>query len=264
MVDEISQCPECFTSKAVMPNLILRFSSCCGRTLCSDCIEALFKKVKSVACKECNAAIQRTSWQEENLELQRYRTESKLRISRINTTFILSRDDFTSRKEYDDYLELVQDIVCGLMSTDKDEANEAEKRMKSWREDNKIAIERRFRSLHFATDRLASSAAAAVAAEAKLSEGAPAAAAPMMMMVPSVLTGPAPRPILHSGSIFVDLSEKKKQLAILEKLPEGSRPANFTPLAFEVQMGAYAAKTAGGWTPDIDMRRANEEAFALF
>ena len=94
-------CPQCRTMLSMVPNLVLLYSSCCGRKLygfsslgisfgvclislvlyrCEDCINRLFSKAASVVCSVCGkAGLTKKSFVAENLDRQVYQSELKVR-----------------------------------------------------------------------------------------------------------------------------------------------------------------------------------------
>jgi hypothetical protein len=67
-----SSCPECHTTKQMDPRLQLLFSTCCGRCMCTGCIDARFKSVKVWACTLCHEVLKRADdWKLVPLEQQR-------------------------------------------------------------------------------------------------------------------------------------------------------------------------------------------------
>lgn len=236
-----------------MPHLILKYSSCCGRILCEQCINALFLRAKKASCHECKAEMTRDFWQLENLDLQRYRTEAQAR-TRANKTFRLGKQDFDTLDEFNDYLEMVQDIVCDLMGS-KAEQIAAEKRIKEWEEQNKDRVLRAQRAATFKDERTQLATAQTQAATSTYDKN--------IMMLPTVLTAPGPKALLTD--VKRPLADMAKTLAVLSKLPPESRDEDeFTDLSFQVAMGNHMAKLAGGWSADLDRRRALQEALALF
>jgi hypothetical protein len=141
-------CPECNTTKLMMPNLQLRFSTCCGRCMCTSCIENRFKATKIWTCTLCHDQLQKKNFDVLPIEEQRFKTEVQHR-QETNKTFVLELGDFGGDvKEYNDYLEVNADIVYSLTYGSKAEQSSARTRLaefqKKWRERIERSKSRKF------------------------------------------------------------------------------------------------------------------------
>lgn len=122
-------CPECNTTKLMMPNLQLRFSTCCGRCMCVHCIDNRFKATKVWTCTLCQEPLQKKNFDVLQIEEQRFKTEVQHR-QETNKTFVLELIDFGGNlREYNDYLETNADIVYSLTYGSKSEVAKARARL---------------------------------------------------------------------------------------------------------------------------------------
>ncbi len=140
-------CPHCQTSRSVAPNLTLKYSTCCGLTLCTDCIQSkMFRGgSKSIPCPSgCGSLINEKSFASINLEAQRFGRESKLR-GRLNRIFNAEPRDFPTEKAWNDYEEFVSEIIYDFTYGGKFDQDRAEKILEKYKNENLAEIEKRNR-----------------------------------------------------------------------------------------------------------------------
>jgi hypothetical protein len=138
-------CPHCQTSRSIAPNLALRHSTCCGFTLCQDCIHNKFFRggSRSIQCPGlCGSLINEKSFSSLNLDAQRFQKETKIR-AKMNKIFNAEQRDFPSESEWENYEEMVAEILYDLTYGNKNEQEKAEKRMENYKHEHAMEIERR-------------------------------------------------------------------------------------------------------------------------
>jgi len=102
----ISSCPECGTTKLMVPNLQIKFANCCGRAMCVPCITSRFKHAPMWFCDKCEKSMKIEGWDELPLEQQRFKAEVKYRNEGTKSHVLcLESCDFPTVRLYDDYLE---------------------------------------------------------------------------------------------------------------------------------------------------------------
>ena len=160
----VASCPQCGTTTLTNHRLSLRYSSCCGLCLCTDCIDTLFASAASLSsasasaaassssssaslpCPSCSASLSVKEFDPQPLSTQRYTKEVKLR-QRLNRQLLLTRDDFESEAEWCDWEEWKAEVVWELTEGDREEQKEAERKVEEWRRSNQhridAALERR-------------------------------------------------------------------------------------------------------------------------
>ncbi|KAL9697159.1 hypothetical protein quinque_000600 [Culex quinquefasciatus] len=110
-------CPRCKTTKYRNPSLKLMVNVC-GHTLCESCVELLFLKVQL--------------FEDSNVD-----KEVQIR-KRILKEFQQREDDFNSLAEYNDYLEMIEEIVFNLCNN-IDIIN-TNKRIEQYKKENRDVI----------------------------------------------------------------------------------------------------------------------------
>ena len=125
-------CPRCKTTKYRNPNMKLMVNVC-GHNICESCVELLFVK-GSGSCPECNIPLRRTNFRLQLFEDASVDKEVDIR-RRILKDFNKHEDDFETLREYNDYLEMVEDIIFNL--TNNVEILETNKKIQSYKENNK-------------------------------------------------------------------------------------------------------------------------------
>ena len=132
-------CPKCKTTKYRNPNMKLMVNVC-GHNICESCVELLFVK-GSGACPECNIPLRRTNFRLQLFEDASIDKEVDIR-RRILKDFNKHEEDFETLREYNDYLEMVEDIIFNL--TNNVDILETNKKIQNYKENNKeITIKNR-------------------------------------------------------------------------------------------------------------------------
>lgn len=136
--DDLS-CPECGSGRSIRKDLVLLYSSCCGAIRCHGCVRDEFdlKRKVSIKCSSCGATLKRANYRDIPLERQHFEKENAIR-SKMERISMLERGDFDSDRKYDDYLEMLSDIVIDRAHGTDEEKRAAEKRV--------IAFEKEFAS----------------------------------------------------------------------------------------------------------------------
>jgi len=125
-------CPKCKTTKYRNPNMKLMVNVC-GHNICESCVELLFVK-GSGACPECNIPLRRTNFRLQLFEDASIDKEVDIR-RRILKDFNKHEEDFETLREYNDYLEMVEDIIFNL--TNNVDILETNKKIQTYKESNK-------------------------------------------------------------------------------------------------------------------------------
>eukprot|EP00092_Neocalanus_flemingeri_P030148 GFUD01032726.1.p1 GENE.GFUD01032726.1~~GFUD01032726.1.p1 ORF type:complete len:306 (+),score=127.81 GFUD01032726.1:44-961(+) len=125
-------CPRCKTTKYRNPNMKLMVNVC-GHNICESCVELLFVK-GSGACPECNIPLRRTNFRLQLFEDASIDKEVDIR-RRILKDFNKHEEDFETLREFNDYLEMVEDIIFNL--TNNLDILETNKKIQSYKENNK-------------------------------------------------------------------------------------------------------------------------------
>lgn len=128
-------CPRCKTTSYRNPNMKLMVNVC-GHNLCESCVELLFVK-GSGSCPECDIPLRRGNFRLQLFEDAIIDKEVDIR-RRILKDFNKHEEDFDSLREYNDYLEMVEDIIYNLCNNI--DILETNKKIIAYKEQNKDQI----------------------------------------------------------------------------------------------------------------------------
>jgi len=131
------ECPVCKTTKYRNPSMKL-LVNVCGHGLCSSCVETLFAR-GSGSCPECEAPLRRVNFKLQLFEDASIDKEVTIR-RQVLRDFCQTQDDFETLREWNDYLEQVEDIIFNLVNNiDKEET---ERTIAKYKESNKQFIKK--------------------------------------------------------------------------------------------------------------------------
>jgi len=134
-MDMEAVCPMCKTTKYRNPSMKLMVNVC-GHALCESCVELLFAK-GSGSCQECRTPLRRTDFRLQLFEDARIDKEVDIR-RRILREFCKTEDEFENLRSYNDYLEMVEDIIYNLCNNI--DILETNKKIAEYKEENKAHI----------------------------------------------------------------------------------------------------------------------------
>lgn len=132
MADDAA-CPRCKTTKYRNPSLRLMVNVC-GHALCDSCVELLFVKGSAV-CGECGISLRRANFRVQLFEDAYVEREVDVR-KRVLRDYNKREDDFESLRDYNDYLEEIEEIIFNL-TNDVDVEN-TKRRIEQYRQNNRI------------------------------------------------------------------------------------------------------------------------------
>ncbi|XP_014205600.1 CDK-activating kinase assembly factor MAT1 [Copidosoma floridanum] len=132
---EDQACPRCKTTKYRNPSLKLMVNVC-GHTLCESCVDLLFLK-GSGSCPECSTALRRVNFRVQLYEDALVEKEIDIR-KRILRDFTKKEEDFATQREYDDYLEEVENIIFNLANNI--DVMETNRKIEQYKKENKEQI----------------------------------------------------------------------------------------------------------------------------
>uniref|UniRef100_A0A9J7YRJ4 CDK-activating kinase assembly factor MAT1 n=1 Tax=Cyprinus carpio carpio TaxID=630221 RepID=A0A9J7YRJ4_CYPCA len=130
-------CPRCKTTKYRNPSLKLMVNVC-GHTLCESCVEMLFVR-GSGNCVQCNTPLRKSNFRVQLFEDPAIDKEVEIR-KKVLKIYNKREFDFYTLKEYNDYLEQVEDIVFNL--TNNIDVERTKQMMEQYQRDNKDIIQR--------------------------------------------------------------------------------------------------------------------------
>ncbi|XP_077298212.1 CDK-activating kinase assembly factor isoform X2 [Arctopsyche grandis] len=132
---EDQACPRCKTTKYRNPSLKLMVNVC-GHALCESCVDLLFLK-GSGSCPECNVPLRRSNFRIQMFEDSKVEKEVDIR-KRLLKDYNKKEEDFSTLKDFNDYLEEIETIVFNL--TNNVDIIGTNKRIEQYKKDNKDVI----------------------------------------------------------------------------------------------------------------------------
>ena len=130
-MDEDIKCPNCGTTKYRNPQLELMVNVC-GHSLCSNCVELLFVK-GSGHCPQCSIGLRRHNFRKQLFEDHLVEKEIDIR-KRVLKDFNKREEDFDSLRDYNNYLEEVEEIIFNL--TNDIDVKETNERIDAYKKEN--------------------------------------------------------------------------------------------------------------------------------
>uniref|UniRef100_A0A1A7YHR3 CDK-activating kinase assembly factor MAT1 n=1 Tax=Iconisemion striatum TaxID=60296 RepID=A0A1A7YHR3_9TELE len=130
-------CPRCKTTKYRNPSLKLMVNVC-GHTLCENCVEMLFVRGSGI-CVQCDTPLRKSNFRVQLFEDATIDKEVEIR-KKVMKIYNKREFDFPSLREYNDYLEQVEDIVYNL--TNNTDVENTKLRMEQYQKENRDVIQR--------------------------------------------------------------------------------------------------------------------------
>ncbi|KAL6072261.1 CDK-activating kinase assembly factor MAT1 [Balamuthia mandrillaris] len=130
------RCPICLNDAYLNPTMKLMLSVCQHR-FCETCINRIFSTQSILVCPVCNAPLRKTSFVTQSWEDRAMEKESAIR-KRILREYNKRPEDFPTLKDYNDYLEEVEDIIFNLANNIDVDATNA--KIQRYREENQDLI----------------------------------------------------------------------------------------------------------------------------
>ncbi|XP_066464303.1 CDK-activating kinase assembly factor MAT1 [Eleutherodactylus coqui] len=130
-------CPRCKTTKYRNPSLKLMVNVC-GHTLCESCVELLFVRGSGL-CQECNTPLRKSNFRVQLFEDPTIDKEVEIR-KKILKIYNKREEDFPSLRDYNDFLEEIEEIVFNL--TNNVDLEDTKRKMDNYQKQNKDTIQR--------------------------------------------------------------------------------------------------------------------------
>ncbi|KAF9567623.1 CDK-activating kinase assembly factor [Agrocybe pediades] len=130
------QCPVCKSDRYLNPKLRLLVSSCYHK-MCESCIDRLFT-LGPAPCPICNKILRKLAFTPQTFEDLTVEKEVAIR-RRIAKEFNKRREDFSTLRAYNDYLEEVEDITFNLIN--EIDIPQTEARIAAYKAENAALIE---------------------------------------------------------------------------------------------------------------------------
>ncbi|KAJ8290325.1 hypothetical protein GJAV_G00011430 [Gymnothorax javanicus] len=130
-------CPRCKTTKYRNPSLKLMVNVC-GHTLCESCVEMLFVRGAG-NCVQCDTPLRKSNFRVQLFEDPTVDKEVEIR-KKVLKIYNKRDTDFSSLREYNDYLEQIEDIVYNL--TNNVDVENTRQIMEQYQRENRDIIQR--------------------------------------------------------------------------------------------------------------------------
>ncbi|KAM9777724.1 CDK-activating kinase assembly factor MAT1 [Neosynchiropus ocellatus] len=130
-------CPRCKTTKYRNPSLKLMVNVC-GHTLCENCVEMLFVR-GSGNCVQCDTPLRKSNFRVQLFEDPTVDKEVEIR-KKVLKIYNKRDADFPTLREYNDYLEQVEEIVYNL--TNNLDVENTKLRMEQYQRENRDTIQK--------------------------------------------------------------------------------------------------------------------------
>ncbi|KAH3853824.1 CDK-activating kinase assembly factor MAT1-like [Dreissena polymorpha] len=130
-------CPRCLTTKYRNPSLKL-LVNVCGHSLCESCVDLLFIK-GSGNCPECDTALRRNNFRLQLFEDAYIEKEVDIRKKVIKDCY-RKEEDFTTLREYNDYLESIETFVYNL--TNNQDVENTKRLIEQYKRENKETFQK--------------------------------------------------------------------------------------------------------------------------
>ncbi|KAL4656323.1 CDK-activating kinase assembly factor MAT1 isoform X3 [Arapaima gigas] len=130
-------CPRCKTTKYRNPSLKLMVNVC-GHTLCESCVEMLFVR-GSGNCVQCDTPLRKNNFRVQLFEDPAVDKEVEIR-KKVLKIYNKRDTDFADLRQYNDYLEQVEDIVFNL--TNNVDVENTKRIMEQYQRENRDIIQK--------------------------------------------------------------------------------------------------------------------------
>eukprot|EP01116_Phalansterium_solitarium_P023080 TRINITY_DN7900_c0_g1_i1.p1 TRINITY_DN7900_c0_g1~~TRINITY_DN7900_c0_g1_i1.p1 ORF type:complete len:277 (-),score=57.53 TRINITY_DN7900_c0_g1_i1:24-854(-) len=269
MEQRTDQCVNC-KKEAYLNPLMKLTNSHCGHRFCETCIQRGFLTRQSIKCPVCGMMLYKNDFSKKWIEEREFEREMDIRRG-VRRDYNKRRGDFKALKEYNDFLEEVEDIVYNLVNGIDVEATQA--RIARYKKDNEAAIAvNRARQVQEQREMDARLEAERQEAEAKRRRalGIPEPTPAPEVKYPVVSAVPARPEPARAAPAYAYVPQPVQAQMQLPK-PAAAAVANGTPATPAAAQAAEPVdeqqlearrRRAGGWRDEFVTRRAIEEALA--
>lgn len=139
---EDEMCPVCKSRKYLNPDIVFVFNPECYHSMCLNCANRLFNDGPN-QCPHagCNKTLRRKGFRSAffgDLSVER---EVDIR-RRVAAVFNQVEDDFETLQDYNNYLQMVEDLTFELVNGTDEKRRQAEAQLQAWEAEHKADIER--------------------------------------------------------------------------------------------------------------------------
>ncbi|KAA8910629.1 CDK-activating kinase assembly factor MAT1-domain-containing protein [Sphaerosporella brunnea] len=142
MSNDDEYCPVCKSSRYLNPQIRFLIEPTCYHKMCASCVDRLFGNGPSdCPVAGCGKRLRAARFRAQTFDDIAVEREVDVR-KRVNKIFNRREDEFATKRQWDDYLEMVEGTTFDLVNGTKKEVEAAEKRLREYEEANKTVIER--------------------------------------------------------------------------------------------------------------------------
>ncbi|KAK4681857.1 TFIIH/NER complex subunit [Podospora pseudoanserina] len=144
--DSDDMCPVCKTIRYLNRDMEFLINPECYHSMCSSCVNRLFNEgPQQCPYAGCHRTLRRKGFRSPffgDLSVER---EVDIR-RRVNQVFNQVEDDFNTLRDYNNYLQMVEDLTFDLVHGDEPTKRKAEAQLQQWEAEHKTEIERNRRA----------------------------------------------------------------------------------------------------------------------
>ncbi|KAI5858401.1 CDK-activating kinase assembly factor MAT1-domain-containing protein [Tricharina praecox] len=143
--DSEEYCPVCKSSRYLNPAIQFLIEPTCYHKMCASCVDRLFGNGPGdCPVAGCGKRLRSQRFRKQTFGDITVEREVDVR-KRVNKVFNRREDEFTTKREWDDYLEMVEGTTFDIVNGTKKEVEAAERTLRKYEEENKAVIERNVR-----------------------------------------------------------------------------------------------------------------------
>ncbi|KAK3330137.1 CDK-activating kinase assembly factor MAT1-domain-containing protein [Apodospora peruviana] len=135
-------CPVCKTIRYLNKDMEFLINPECYHSMCTNCVNRLFNDgPNQCPYAECHKTLRRKGFRSAFFGDLTVEREVDIR-RRVAAVFNQAEDDFETLKDFNNYLQMVEDLTFELVSGPPDKRREAEAHLQQWEAEHKADIER--------------------------------------------------------------------------------------------------------------------------
>lgn len=142
LIDKNDMCPVCKMMRYLNPDMEFLINPECYHSMCTGCVNRLFgEQPNQCPYAGCHKTLRRKGFKTAFFGDLAVEREVDLR-RRVNSVFNQVEDDFETLLDYNNYLQMVEDLTFDLVNGSEQKRREAEAQLLQWEMDHKPDIER--------------------------------------------------------------------------------------------------------------------------
>ncbi|KAI1771992.1 CDK-activating kinase assembly factor [Hypoxylon cercidicola] len=135
-------CPVCKANRYLNKNLEFRINPECYHAMCSNCVKNIFGKGPAQCpYATCGKTLRERGFRSAFFNDLTVEREVDIR-QRVQAVFNMTQDDFETLRDYNDYLQQVEDLTFNLVQGDEAERGKAEQELQAYEQKHREDIEK--------------------------------------------------------------------------------------------------------------------------